>query len=103
MEFPDGYEAFLKEERREEYSSTEYCLLLLMALYGLVQAARQWYKKITSIFAKLHFFPSNADPRLFIQHFDNQPPAFIILYVDDGAIIGSKEFIKQVLSALSKE
>ena len=103
MEFPDGYEAFLKEERREEYSSTEYCLLLLMALYGLVQAARQWYKKITSIFAKLHFFPSNADPCLFIRHFDNQPPAFIILYVDDGAIIGSKELIKEVLSALSKE
>ena len=32
----------------------------------------------------------------------NEPPAYIILYVDDGAIIGSKEVIKEVISALSE-
>ncbi|MGL4341969.1 MAG: reverse transcriptase domain-containing protein, partial [Lactococcus lactis] len=103
MEFPDGYEEFLKTERGEKYSSDEYCVLLFMALYGLVQAARQWYKKITSIFAKLHFFPSTADPCLFVRRIHGQPPAFIILYVDDGAIIGSKSLIKEVMTALSNE
>ena len=103
MEFPDGYEEYLKLEKGVNYSPNEYCVLLLMALYGLVQAARQWYKKITSIFAKLHFFPSAADPCLFIRKTDNQLPAFIILYVDDGAIIGSESLIKEVMTALSEE
>ena len=103
MEFPDGYEDYLKIERGENYSSEEYCLLLRMALYGLVQAARQWYKKITSLFGKLDFFPSPADPCLFVKaKKGNEPPAYIILYVDDGAIIGTKQVIKEVISALSE-
>jgi hypothetical protein len=81
----------------------EYCVLLLQALYGLVQAARQWYKRITDIFGKLHFFPSPADPCLFIRpKKHNEPPAFIILYVDDGAIIGTDVVISEVIEALSK-
>jgi hypothetical protein len=77
--------------------------MLLMALYGLVQAARQWYKKITSLFAKLHFFPSPADPCLFVRdRMGDEPPAYIILYVDDGAVIGSQKVIKEVIKALSE-
>ena len=103
MAFPDGYEEYLKIEKGEHYGANEYCLLLVMALYGLVQAARQWYKKITSLFAKLNFFPSPADPCLFVRaKKGNEPPAYIILYVDDGAVIGSKEVIKEVISALSE-
>ena len=103
MAFPDGYEEYLKVEKGEHYGANEYCLLLVMALYGLVQAARQWYKKITSLFAKLNFFPSPADPCLFVRaKKGNEPPAYIILYVDDGAVIGSKEVIKEVISALSE-
>jgi hypothetical protein len=103
MEFPDGYEEFLKLEKGEVYGANEHCLLLIMALYGLVQAARQWYKKITSLFAKLNFFPSPADPCLFVKaKKGNEPPAYIILYVDDGAIIGSKTVIKEVISAWSE-
>jgi hypothetical protein len=49
MEFPEGYEKFLKEHHGKDISSKTYCVLLLRALYGLVQAACQWYKKITSI------------------------------------------------------
>jgi Reverse transcriptase (RNA-dependent DNA polymerase) len=45
MDFPEGYEKFLKE-----HHGKTHCVLLLQALHGLVQAARQWYKKITSIF-----------------------------------------------------
>ena len=103
MAFPDGYEEYLKIEKGEHYGANEYCLLLVMALYGLVQAARQWYKKITSLFAKLNFFPSPADPCLFVRaKKGNEPPAYIILYVDDGAVMGSKEVIKEVISALSE-
>jgi Reverse transcriptase (RNA-dependent DNA polymerase) len=67
MEFPEGYEQYLKDVKGRLCSSSEHCVLLLRALYGLVQAARQWYKKITDIFGKLHFFPSAADPCLFVK------------------------------------
>ena len=104
MYFPEGYERFLKENLGLNYSSTEYCLLLEKALYGLVQAARQWWKRMTEIMKKLGFFPSSADPCLFVKPaVNNQPPAFIILYVDDGGVIGTPEVIRSVLDALAKE
>ena len=34
---------------------------------------------------------------------EKEPPAFIILYVDDGGIIGADEVIAEVLSSLKKE
>jgi hypothetical protein len=66
MEFPEGYDKVLKEHHSKNISSKTRCVLLLRALYGFVQAARQWYKKITSIFGKLDFHPSPADPCLYI-------------------------------------
>jgi hypothetical protein len=104
MDMPEGYIKYLMKKYPDmKYNADEYCLLLLRALYGLVQAARQWYKKITDIFATLNFYPSPADPCLFVyKRKDNEPPAFIILYVDDGAIIATEELIEKVLKALSK-
>jgi hypothetical protein len=70
----------------------------------LVQPARQWWKRMTEIMKKLSFFPSPADPCLFVKPAKhNQPPAFIILYVDDGGVIGKPEVIRNVLDALAKE
>ncbi len=102
MAIPDGYEEYMKEKDRY-ITSKDYCLLLTKALYGLVQAARQWWKKITQVFGNLGFFPTKADPCLFVkQGKGKQPPAFIILYVDDGGIIGTPEIITTVINALSK-
>jgi Reverse transcriptase (RNA-dependent DNA polymerase) len=77
--------------------------IVLQSLYGLAQAARQWYKKIADIFAKLDFIASRADPCLSIKiKKDKEPPAFIILYVDDGAIIGTNKVLNDVMTALCK-
>jgi Reverse transcriptase (RNA-dependent DNA polymerase) len=67
MEFPEGYEKFLKEHHGKNISSKTHCVLLLRALCGLVRAACQWYKNIPSIFGKLNFHPSPADPCLYIR------------------------------------
>jgi hypothetical protein len=56
MECPDGL-----EQKAEE------CLLLLKAIYGLVQSARQFFKKFVSILKKIGFVPSDADPCLMIR------------------------------------
>jgi Reverse transcriptase (RNA-dependent DNA polymerase) len=78
------------------------CLLLRKALYGLVQASRQWWKKIMDALSKIGFKPTEADPCLFVKKGQgSKPPAFIILYVDGGGIFGTPEDIHAVLKALS--
>jgi Reverse transcriptase (RNA-dependent DNA polymerase) len=104
MNFPYGYSQFLQEKYQLVYSSTDHCLLLEKALYGLFQAARQWWKRVNEFMKKLRFFPSPADPCLFVKiGTKDDPPAFIIIYVDDGLIIGTSDLIKTVLKALAKE
>ena len=103
MEFPEGYEEYLLEKKGAIFESKHYCLLLKKALYGLVQAARQWWKKITEVLNKIGFVSSKADPCLFVKAGNGkEPPAFIVLYVDDGGIIGTPEVIEEVMKALSK-
>jgi Reverse transcriptase (RNA-dependent DNA polymerase) len=99
MEFPEGYEKFFKEHHGKNISSKTHCVLLLRALYILAQAACQWYKKITSIFGKLDFHSSPADPCLFIKKAKGNEPS--CLYVDDGVIFGTPKIIEQVMKSIS--
>jgi Reverse transcriptase (RNA-dependent DNA polymerase) len=45
MNFPDGYSDFLQEKYHMVKSSTDHCLLLDKAFYGLFQAATHWWKR----------------------------------------------------------
>jgi hypothetical protein len=84
MEFPQGYFEFLREVYHIDYDSAIYCLKLLKAMYGLVQAARQWRKRFKAVMPNLDFQPSKADPCLFIiATDDHEVKTFIIIYVDD--------------------
>jgi Reverse transcriptase (RNA-dependent DNA polymerase) len=51
MAFPQGYDEFLKEKHNKIIDSSKHCLQLLKALYGLVQAASQWWKKFKEVMA----------------------------------------------------
>ena len=37
-------------------------LKLQMAMYGLVQAARQWFKRLSDVLISLEFKPCESDP-----------------------------------------
>jgi hypothetical protein len=103
MELPMGYSKYLTEKKHITITSDKHCLKLKKALYGLVQAARQWWKKFKSVMANIDFYPSRADPCLFIKRGkDEKTTAFVIIYVDDGGIIGSRSTINEILFALSK-
>ena len=104
MEFPDGYEDYLLEMHQTQADPNTQCVKLNKALYGLVQAARQWWKKFKEIMLSLNFQPSEADPCLFIKkNPKNEIISFVILYVDDGGIIGTQETIDELISGLSED
>ena len=61
--------------------SNQVCKLL-KSLYGLKQASRQWYAKLTSCILDFGFSQSKADYSLFIKSTDNSFIALLV-YVDD--------------------
>ena len=60
MEIPPGY----KEVFTNEDMKTIDWLLLKHALYGVVQAARQWWKTSSTVLEEIDFHISAADPCL---------------------------------------
>ncbi|CAI7745117.1 unnamed protein product [Closterium sp. NIES-54] len=54
---------------------------LCRPVYGLRQAPREWHDTLRSTLAALDFFPSSADPSLFVRR--GSTPFFFLVYVDD--------------------
>ena len=87
MECPDG----LKSE-------DDTVLLLRKSLYGLVQAARQFYKKWAEILKKIGFKQSDVDPCLFVL----EGRMYIGTYVDNNYVIGESEDIEWFINKITK-
>ncbi|CAI7772559.1 unnamed protein product [Closterium sp. NIES-53] len=49
--------------------------------YGLRQAPREWHNTLRTTLTALDFFPSSADPSLFVRR--GSTPFFILVYLDD--------------------
>jgi hypothetical protein len=83
MRIPKGYSKYMLEVRNTKIDSNTHVLLLNKAIYGLVQAARQWWKKFKEVMAICNYFPSIIDPFLFIKKAKEEEPLyFVIIYVD---------------------
>jgi Reverse transcriptase (RNA-dependent DNA polymerase) len=75
----------------------------MKAIYGLVHAASQWWKKVKEVMATCDFCPSKSDPCHFIKKTaDGEPIFFVCIYVDEGRITETQDAIKEVISALCK-
>jgi hypothetical protein len=64
MDIPEGYSKYLKEKYGKQLSTKTHFLKLTKAIYCLVQAARQWWKKFKEVLKILGTWPSRADPCL---------------------------------------
>ena len=96
MDCPDG----LGEATGTEVDDTD-CVKLLKFIYGLVQAARQWWKKLTKILRDMGFIGGDVDPCLMM--YDGPfGRVFIGLYVDDCLCVGKKEGILDVIEKIQK-
>jgi hypothetical protein len=118
MDLPEGYVEYIQEKIAngkeneipiqegiipKQICKQEYCLELKKAIYGLVQAARQWWKKFKKVIEGMDYKQSAADPCLFVKHGKNgEKNSFIIIYVDDGGIFSTEDNIQGVIAELSK-
>nr|KYP33073.1 Retrovirus-related Pol polyprotein from transposon TNT 1-94 [Cajanus cajan] len=58
------------------------------SLYGLKQASRQWFAKLSSFLLSLHYNQSHHDHSLFTKHHGTRFTV-ILIYVDDLIIVGT--------------
>ena len=93
MKIPEGYEVINQDVDKED------CLILQKAIYGLVQAARQFWKKIVDKMQGGGFKLREADPCMLYKE-DEKGVCIIIIYIDDMFIIGNKEAIDDAIRVL---
>ena len=84
---PEGYDEVINQD-----VDKEDCLILQKAIYGLVQAAQQFWKKIVDKMQGGGFQLSQSDPRMLYKE-DEKVVCIIIIYIDDMLIIGKDEAI----------
>ena len=96
MEIPDGYKECGYEIQDDE------CLQLLQAIYGLVQAARQWWKKFMTLLEDNGFKRRQADPCL-AKKIDKNGKVYLGVHVDDASCVGDKLAIREALTSLKEK
>ena len=94
MKIPEGYDEVINPR-----VDKEDCLILQKAIHGLVQAARQFWKKIVDKMQEGGFKLSEADPCMLYNE-DEKGVCIIIIYIDDMLIIGKEEAIDDAIKVL---
>ena len=94
MKIPEGYDEVISKD-----VDKEDCLILQKAIYGLVQAARQFWKKIVDKMQGGGFKLSEADPCMLYKE-DEKGVCIIIIYIDNMLIIGKEEVIDDAIRVL---
>ena len=95
MKMPEGY-----KECIQDYEDGK-ALKLDRAIYGLVQVARHFWKKLTSKLKEAGFKPSIVDPCLF-QCNNVRGLSILIMYIDDLLIIGKPETNENTINDLKQ-
>jgi len=92
MKVPEGY-----KEVYGELNDTSY--LLIMTLYGLVQAARKWLQKLLEVLiTKMNIMPSQAVSYLMYRN-NEDGLCIVLMFVDDNLVIGNETTIGRQLNS----
>ena len=75
------------------------CVLLQKSIYGLVQAARQYYKKFVGELSKRGYICGKVDPCLVMKKWRTEA-LFMSIHVDDSLIIGPTHQINETIEVL---
>jgi Reverse transcriptase (RNA-dependent DNA polymerase) len=102
--------AFLHGDLQEEIymnipegmnTNPDDCLLLAKTIYGLVQSAREFSKKLISVLKSLGFKENKSNPCL-LSKWDHNNFIIIGIYVDDCLVIGKETQISQLIVELKE-
>jgi NAD(P)H-flavin reductase len=74
----------------------EKVVVLNKSMYGLVQAARQFFLKFKTVLEKAGFKQSDAEPCLFFKAVEDYY-VLLVLHVDDCYVLGKPDSIQQVV------
>ena len=95
MKVPEGLSLYHGKENNEDE-----CLVLNKSIYGLVQAARQFHKKLTSVLTtKMNFVKCFGDECLLMRE-SEIGSVVICVYIDDTLCAGHREALKQFKNEL---
>ena len=70
--------------------------------YGLVQAARAWWKKFTSVLKDKLGFEQFENDSCLLKRKNEKGRVFLIVYVDDCFVVGDKVAVKEALDEIEK-
>ena len=101
INIPDRYKESLEEEG--EHVVDKNYLRLDKTLYGLIQAAREWWKTFVSILKKKSSFEQFQNNNCLLKQKDEAGFIAIGIYVDDCLIIGNKSAIKKAIGEIQSE
>jgi len=85
-----------------EVHDDDEVLFLMHSIYGLVQAARQYYKKFISTLRELGFVGGYPDPCLMTRH-GKEGVVFIAIWVDDSLLVGDQKAIDKTIEDLKRK
>jgi hypothetical protein len=97
IKIPVGYKEFLAETNE---SIDHKYLQLEKSTYGLVQAARSWWKKFTTVLKEKLNFQQHANDSCLLKRIDESGRVFLIIYVDDCFVVGDKAAVKNTLTEI---
>jgi hypothetical protein len=102
-EFQDGEEIYMKVPQGFEqyYSAEEEWLKLLRTLYGLIQAAIAFWRKLVLAFIKIGFTRCKADPCVFYKWTANGIVIWVVV-IDDCAGTGPEKELLESKAALKE-
>ncbi len=92
IKIPLGCKEFLQETN--EKIEKKY-LQLEKSTYGLVQAARSWWKKFASILKQELGFKQHANDSCVLKRVDETGKVFLIVYVNNCFVVGDKVAVKE--------
>ena len=99
LKLPDGLN---KMKGFENLDPREDCCVLQHAMYGLVQAARQYYKKYVDVLVtKLNFEKCLSDACL-LRRKTEKGTVIVFFYVDDNCCVVDREAVNEFKSDIAK-
>jgi hypothetical protein len=93
---------YMLAPKGSKINGATHCVHLDKALYGLVQAARQFYLKFSEVLKAINFKVSYADPCLFFRK-DKYGIILMVIHIDDCYVVGKEESLKLLNQQLHQQ